>query len=91
MILKSFKWGGGGLLSHPLLALRLGECWFRISLYVNDHNRPLAPILRQRWCSLMYDVYLTCIDGDVEPETGSKYLEYNPGSELNIFLMNNEQ
>ncbi len=23
--------------------------------------------------------------------TGSKYLEYNPGSELNIFLMNNEQ
>jgi hypothetical protein len=20
-------------------------------------NRPLAPILRQRWCSLMYDVY----------------------------------
>jgi hypothetical protein len=22
---------------------------------------------------------------------GSKYLEYNPGSELNIFLMNNEQ
>jgi hypothetical protein len=23
--------------------------------------------------------------------TGSKYPEYNPGSELNIFLMNNEQ
>jgi hypothetical protein len=23
--------------------------------------------------------------------TGSKYLEYNPGSELNIFLINNEQ
>ncbi len=23
--------------------------------------------------------------------TGSKYLEYNPGSELNIILMNNEQ
>jgi hypothetical protein len=22
---------------------------------------------------------------------GSKYLEYNPGSELNIFLMNSEQ
>ncbi len=42
----------------------------------------------------MYDVYLTCIDGDVYPEAGtrgSKYLEYNPGSELNIFLMNNEQ
>ncbi len=28
---------------------------------------------------------------DREWETGSKYLEYNPGSELNIFLMNNEQ
>jgi hypothetical protein len=27
----------------------------------------------------------------VQSGTGSKYLEYNPGSELNIFLMNNEQ
>jgi hypothetical protein len=25
--------------------------------YVYDGNRPLAPILRQRRCSLMYDVY----------------------------------
>ncbi len=49
----------------PLFALCLGEYWFQISLYVYDRNRPLAPILRQRWCSLMYDVYLTCIDGDV--------------------------
>ncbi len=52
------------VVSRPLLALRLREYWFRISLYVIDRNRPLAPILRQRWCSLMYDVYLTCIDGD---------------------------
>jgi hypothetical protein len=44
--------------SRPLLAFGLGEYWFRISLYVNDRNRPLAPILR-------HDVYLTCIDGDV--------------------------
>ncbi len=25
--------------------------------YVSDGNRPLAPLLRQKWCSLMYDVY----------------------------------
>ncbi len=46
------------LLSRPLLALRLGEYWFRISRYVYDHNRPLTPILIQRRCSLMNDVYL---------------------------------
>jgi hypothetical protein len=42
----------------------------------------------------MYDVYvLTCIDDDGSCITGSKYLEYNPGLELNIFswTMNNEQ
>jgi hypothetical protein len=44
-------------LSRPLLALRLGEYWFHISRYVSDCNRPLAPILRQSRCSLMYDVY----------------------------------
>jgi hypothetical protein len=49
----------------PLLAFGLGEYWFRISLYVYDRSRPLAPILKQRRCSQMYDVYLTCIDGDV--------------------------
>jgi hypothetical protein len=49
----------------PLLAFGLGEYWFWISLYVYDRKRPLAPILRQRRCCLMYDVYLTCIDGDV--------------------------
>ncbi len=49
-------------LSCPLLALQLGEYWFRIYRYVYDRSRPLAPILRQRLCSLMYDVYLTCID-----------------------------
>jgi hypothetical protein len=62
------------------------------SLYVYDRNRPLAPIvLRQRRCSLMYDVYWTCIDGDGSCITGSKYLEYNLGLKLNIYLMNNEQ
>jgi hypothetical protein len=40
----------------------------------------------------MYDVYLTCID-DVEMGTGSKYVEYNLGSQLNIIsgTLNNEQ
>jgi hypothetical protein len=39
----------------------------------------------------MYDVYLTCLDNDVETGTsrttgtGSKYLEYNPGSEFIVF------
>jgi hypothetical protein len=39
---------------------------------------------------------LTCIDDNDNRYftntggTGSKYLEYNPGSELNIFLMKNE-
>jgi hypothetical protein len=32
--------------SRHLLALHLGEYWFWISLYVYDHNRPLAPILK---------------------------------------------
>ncbi len=52
------------IVSHPVLLLWLGEYWFRISRYVYDRNRPLAPILRQSRCSLMYDVYLTCIDDD---------------------------
>ncbi len=78
-------------LSCPLLALQLGEYWFRKSLYVYDRNRPLVPILRQKRCSLMYNVYLTCIDDDGSCITGLKYLEYSPGIELNIFLMNNEQ
>jgi hypothetical protein len=79
------------------LLLRLGEYWFRISHYVYDRNRPLAPILRQWRCSLIYDVYLTCISRwwwtGTSHTMGSKYLEYNPGSELNIFLwsMNNEK
>jgi hypothetical protein len=52
------------VLSRPLLVLRLGEYWFRISRYVYDRNRPLAPILRQRRCSLMYDVYWRIDDDD---------------------------
>jgi hypothetical protein len=51
--------------SHPLLAFGLGGYWFWISLYVYDRNMTLAPILRQRRCSLVYDVYLTCKGGDV--------------------------
>jgi hypothetical protein len=47
---------------------------FRIFLYVYDQNGPLAPILRQRWCSLMYDVYLTCIDDDGSCIMGLKLL-----------------
>jgi hypothetical protein len=40
----------------------------------------------------MYDVYvLTSIDDDGKCWLGSKYLEYNPGSELNLFFFNNEQ
>jgi hypothetical protein len=53
---------GSMLKVPPCLALcllnRLGEYWYiGISLYVYDCNSPLAPILRQRQCSLMYDVY----------------------------------
>jgi hypothetical protein len=68
---KDKKWGHGYrqllkpklpylltmFMSRPLLAVRLGEYWFCISLYVYDRIRPLVPILRQRQCSLMYDVY----------------------------------
>jgi hypothetical protein len=36
--------------SRPLLT-QLGN------IYVNDGNRPLTPILRQRQCSLLHDVY----------------------------------
>jgi hypothetical protein len=37
-------------------------------------------------------MFIALIDGDVSTLTGSKYLEYNPGSELNILLVksNNE-
>jgi hypothetical protein len=39
------------------LLTRLEIIGFEYPYYVYDGNRPLAPILRQRWCSLMYDVY----------------------------------
>ncbi len=45
------------LMSHPLLLWLLGEYWFCISRFVYDRNRPLAPILWQSRCSLMYDVF----------------------------------
>jgi hypothetical protein len=52
-----------------------------------DLNRPLTPILRLRRCSLMYDIYWI-VRWWCCTVTGSKYLEYNPGSELNIFPVN---
>ncbi len=54
-------------------------------------NRPLTPILRQSRCTLMYDVYWLA-RWWCWTVTESKYLEYNPGSKLNILLvkMNNE-
>jgi hypothetical protein len=45
------------ILSRPLLLCLLEEYWFLLSRYVYDRNRPLAPIIRQSRCSLMYDVY----------------------------------
>jgi hypothetical protein len=36
---------------------RLEIICFVYPFYVYDGNRPFAPILRQRLCSLMYDVY----------------------------------
>jgi hypothetical protein len=40
---------------RPLIQLE--NIGFVYPFYVYDGNRPLAPILRQRRCSLMYDVY----------------------------------
>jgi hypothetical protein len=76
--------------------LRLGENWFRISRYIYDCNRPLAPILRQSRCSLMYDVYLTCIDDDEQVlHVQQNQNTWNTIRDQNwIFLfwtMNNEQ
>jgi hypothetical protein len=45
------------LLSHPLLLYVLENIGSVYPFYVYDCNRPFAPILSQRWCSLMYDVY----------------------------------
>ncbi len=44
------------LLSRPPLT-QLENIGSVYPLYAYDSNRPLAPILRQRWCSLLYDVY----------------------------------
>jgi hypothetical protein len=41
----------------PSANLVLEIICFAYPFYVNDCNRPLAPILRQRRCSLIYDVY----------------------------------
>jgi hypothetical protein len=40
----------------PSANLVLENISFVYPFYVYDCNRPLAPILRQRWC-LVYDVY----------------------------------
>jgi hypothetical protein len=55
-ICQSIKYINSNCLALCLL-LQLGENWFRISRYVYDRNRPLAPKQRQRRCRLMYDVY----------------------------------
>ncbi len=68
------------LLSHPLLLWLLGEYWFCLSRCVYDLNRPLAPILRQSQCTLMYEVYWLALMVMVflyNGTAGSKYLEYN--------------
>jgi hypothetical protein len=44
------------LVSHCPLT-RLEIIGFMYLFYVYDGNRLLAPTLRQRWCSLMYNVY----------------------------------
>jgi hypothetical protein len=41
----------------PSASLVLENIGFVFPFYVYDRNRPLAPILRQRQYSLMYDVY----------------------------------
>jgi hypothetical protein len=76
------------------LLLRLEEYRFRISCYVYDRKRPLAPILKQSRCSLMYDVYLTCIDDDGNSCTmvQQDWNTSNTTQDQNwIFFLNNEQ
>jgi hypothetical protein len=41
----------------PSANLVLENIGFVYPFYVYDCNRPLAPMLRQKRCSLMYDVY----------------------------------
>jgi hypothetical protein len=43
--------------SRPLLQFAMWRYWFRLSRYVYGGNRSFAPILRQSWWSLLYDVY----------------------------------
>jgi hypothetical protein len=77
---------GSSLLSRRLLTQLeiIGPVY---PLYVYDCIRPLAPILRQRWCSLMYDVnWLARWQLFLR---GSKYLEHIPGTEYFRNEMNN--
>jgi hypothetical protein len=80
------SWGTShkGDLSRRQLT-RLEIIGFIYPFYVYDGNRPLTPILRQRQCSLMYDVYWLAWWMLL---WGSKYLEYIPESELNIYRVN---
>ncbi len=64
---------------YPLTRLEI--IGFVYPFFVYDGNRPLTPVLRQRRCSLMYDVYWLTWWLLL---WGSKYLEYIPESELNI-------
>ncbi len=51
----------------PSANLVLENIGYIYPFYVYDGNRPLAPILRQRRCSLMYDVYsIDFLDDDVQ-------------------------
>ncbi len=74
---------------HPLTQLEI--IGFVYLFYVYDGNKPLAPILRQRQYSLMYDVYWLAWWLLL---SGSKYLENILESELNItgwiWILNNK-
>ncbi len=63
MNIKTYK-NSRELTVLPSASLILDNIGFIYPFYVYDCNRPLAPILRQRWCSLMYDVYWLALDDD---------------------------
>ncbi len=74
----------GNGLSGPLLLCLCGVYWFCLSRNVYDGNRSFAPVLRQSWWSLLYDVYWLvwwCWTGN-----GIKIPEHGSGSELHFSL-----
>ncbi len=89
-LVDSKKWFCWGFYKWAPLQLEIiGPVY---SQFVYDRNRPLAPILGLRRCSLMYDVYW--LARWLLILWGSKYLEHILGSELNIFwvtwILNNK-